>query len=167
MPRTIRTNTDSLLTARTLNENEPSAPSRGRAARLVKAGAIALATLLVIGLPTDIIPNPIFGREVPVRAWEYPVLALTVALTFAWFAVQAPRRPKDDGRLAGGLTLALFAVACPVCNKIILLLLGASGAMGVWAPLQPYIAVFSVAALAVALYLRIRNRDCTTEACAA
>lgn len=118
-------------------------------------------------MPTDIIPNPIFSREVPVRPWEYPVLAATVALTFAWFAVQAPRRPKDDGRLAGGLTLALFAVACPVCNKIVLLLIGASGAMGFWAPIQPYLAVVSLAALAFALYLRVRNRDCTDETCAA
>jgi hypothetical protein len=64
---------------------------------------------------------------------------------------------QKNGRLIGGVTLALFAVACPVCNKIILLLLGTAGALGFWAPLQPYIAVFSVAALGLALYLRIRT----------
>ncbi|MDO5700511.1 MAG: hypothetical protein Q4P36_03470 [Bowdeniella nasicola] len=133
--------------------------------RLLKAAGWALLTALFIGLPTDIIPNPIFGREVPVRAWEYPVLIATVALTFAWFAVQAPRRPRDDTRLAGGLTLALFAVACPACNKILLLLLGASGALSWWAPLQPYVAILALGALALALYLRIRNRACTDETC--
>lgn len=140
-------------------------PASSRRSRLLKAAGYAALTALFIGLPTDIIPNPIFGREVPVRPWEYPVLAATVVLTFAWFAVQAPRRPKDDTRLAGGLTLALFAVACPVCNKIVLLLLGATGAMSWWAPLQPYAAVIALAALGLALYLRLRRPDCTDEAC--
>ena len=36
----------------------------------------AVGTLLLIGIPSDIIPNPIFGREVPVRWWEYPVLVV-------------------------------------------------------------------------------------------
>lgn len=140
-------------------------PPHSQRRRLIKAGAYAFATALFIGLPTDIIPNPFFGREVPVRPWEYPVLIATVALTFIWFAVQAPRRPKDDTRLAGGLTLALFAVACPVCNKIVLLLLGASGAMSWWAPIQPYAAAIALGALALALWLRIRNRGCTEQTC--
>lgn len=129
-----------------------------RRKRLLIACAWAVGVLLFLGLPTDLIPNPIFGREVPIRWWEYPVVAMTVVLTFAWFAVQAPPMEfQKNGRLLGGVTLALFAVACPVCNKIVLLLLGTAGAMGIWAPLQPYIALFSVAALALALWLRIRT----------
>lgn len=125
--------------------------------KLLIATAWAIGVLLFLGLPTDIIPNPIFGREVPIRWWEYPVIGLTTALTFAWFAVQAPPMEfQKNGRLVGGVTLALFAVACPVCNKIVLLLLGTTGALGIWAPLQPYIAVLSVLALALALWLRIR-----------
>ncbi|MDO5720649.1 MAG: hypothetical protein Q4P05_07930 [Actinomycetaceae bacterium] len=129
-----------------------------RRKKLLIACAWAVGVLLFLGLPTDLIPNPIFGREVPIRWWEYPVVAATVALTFAWFAVQAPPMEfQKNGRLLGGVTLALFAVACPVCNKIVLLFLGTAGAMGIWAPLQPYIAVFSVVALALALWLRIRT----------
>ncbi|MDO5729622.1 MAG: hypothetical protein Q4P71_08375 [Actinomycetaceae bacterium] len=130
---------------------------RARRKKLLVATAWAIAVLLFLGLPTDVIPNPIFGREVPIRWWEYPVIGLTTALTFAWFAVQAPPMEfQKNGRLVGGVTLALFAVACPVCNKIVLLLLGTAGALGIWAPLQPYIAVLSVVALALALWLRIR-----------
>ena len=129
-----------------------------RRKRILIAFAWACAVLLFLGLPTDLIPNPIFGREVPIRWWEYPIVGATVVLTFFWFAIQAPPMEfQKNGRLIGGVTLALFAVACPVCNKIILLLLGTAGALGVWAPLQPYIAVFSVVALGLALYLRIRT----------
>ncbi|MDO5035106.1 MAG: hypothetical protein Q4E01_06980 [Actinomycetaceae bacterium] len=128
-----------------------------RTKRLWIAFAWAIGVLLFLALPTDLIPNPVFGREVPIRWWEYPVVGATVLLTFVWFAIQAPPMEfQKNGRLVGAVTLSLFAVACPVCNKIILLLLGTAGALGVWAPLQPYIAALSVALLALALYLRIR-----------
>lgn len=138
----------------------PATESRAgeRKKRLVVASAWTIGVFLFLALPTDLLPNPIFGREVPIRWWEYPVVAATVILTFAWFAIQAPLMMKqNNGRLLGGVTLALFAVACPVCNKIVLLLLGTAGAMGFWAPIQPYIGVFSVLALALALYLRVRT----------
>lgn len=42
-----------------------------------------MLTLIVVGVPTDVVDTPWFGREVPVRWWEYPVLAATVVLTAA------------------------------------------------------------------------------------
>ena len=53
---------------------------------------------------------------------------------------------------------AFLAIGCPVCNKIALLLLGASGAMTVYAPIQPYIGVASLALLAGTLAWRLRIR---------
>ena len=52
--------------------------------------------------------------------------------------------------------LSVFAVGCPVCNKLVLLLLGTSGAMTWFAPLQPALAVLSVVGLAWALRIRWR-----------
>ncbi|HKX69422.1 MAG TPA: hypothetical protein VJN29_19570, partial [Intrasporangium sp.] len=101
-----------------------------------------MVTFLVIGLPTDIVTNPIFGREVPVRPWEPWVLLATSLLTGLWFGLQRTRRiVAADGTVGGddssvptlsAAGLALFAVACPVCNKIVLVALGTSGALGVW-----------------------------------
>lgn len=96
----------------------------------------ALLTLLIIGIPTDIIPNPMFGRDVPVRPWELPVLLATAVLTGVYFSLQQ----EKIAPVMGGSSLALFAVACPVCNKVVLLALGSSGALGIWQPLQPYLA---------------------------
>ncbi|GGC67312.1 hypothetical protein IEU95_03455 [Hoyosella rhizosphaerae] len=36
-----------------------------------RATVSGLITLVVVGIPTDIIPNSMFGREIPVRWWEY------------------------------------------------------------------------------------------------
>lgn len=126
-----------------------------------RAALAAAATLILIGVPTDILANPWFGREIPVRWWEYPVLGATAVLTGLWFGIQMP--PKDESSSApavSGAALALFAVGCPVCNKVVLLAIGTSGALGFWAPIQPYLAVLSLVLLAAAVAYRWRRRDC-------
>jgi hypothetical protein len=58
--------------------------------------------------------------------------------------------------MAGAL-VAFFAVGCPVCNKLVLLALGASGAVTWFAPVQPFIALISIGLMAVALRIRLRG----------
>ncbi|MEV4258726.1 hypothetical protein AB0J52_36675 [Spirillospora sp. NPDC049652] len=48
-----------------------------------------------------------------------------------------------------------LAVGCPTCNKLVLVLVGSSGAMTAWAPLQPLLGSLSVALLAVATVRRL------------
>ncbi len=129
-------------------------------------GAAALSAL-VIGVPTDVIDTDLFTRMTPVRWWEYPVLVLAAALTGLWVVI--PRATGDlrgGGGVVGATTAAVFAVGCPICNKIVVGLLGVSGALGVWAPMQPVLAVLSLAALAAAVVIRWRRRDCTPDTCA-
>lgn len=56
-----------------------------------------------------------------------------------------------------GALAAYFAIACPVCNKIVLFALGLSGALNVFAPLQPIIGIASVALLTGTLGWRLRQ----------
>lgn len=130
----------------------------------------ALVTFLVIGVPTDIVPNPIFGRAVPVRAWEPWVLLATSVLTGLWFGLQRARAatPEEEDSSVPTLSaagLALFAVACPVCNKIVLLALGTSGALGFFEPLQPWLAGISLVALLASVLYAARRRPCADGAC--
>lgn len=126
-----------------------------------RAAAAGVVTVLLVGIPTDILANPWFGREIPVRWWEYPVLGATVVLTALWFGVQNSR--SDGPRAAtpaAGVMLTVFAVGCPICNKLVLVTIGASGALGWWAPLQPILAIVSLALLAGAVLYRWRQRPC-------
>lgn len=135
--------------------------------RWAAALGAAVLTALAVGVPTDVIDTPYFTRMTPVRWWEYPVLVLTVALTALWVAV--PRQGGDvrgRGGVLGSVTAVVFAVGCPICNKIIVGLLGVSGALGIWAPVQPVLAVVSLIALSAAVFLRWRRRSCTPETCA-
>lgn len=130
----------------------------------------AVATFLLIGLPTDIVANPVFGREVPVRAWEPWVLGATSILTGLWFGLQRDRAAtsgKEDSSVPtiSAAGLALFAVACPVCNKVVLLVLGTSGALGLFEPLQPWLAGVSLIALLGSVAYAARRRPCSGGAC--
>ncbi len=138
-------------------------------ARWAAAAAGAAATAVLVGTPTDVVPTPLFSRSVPVQWWRYPTLALTAVLAGIVLATYL-RAPvaiggSSAGRLgsAGGV-LSFFAVGCPVCNKLVLLLLGTSGALSYWAPLQPLVAVASVGLLAEAALRRLATADaCPTR----
>ncbi|MGW5123046.1 hypothetical protein ACWEQ7_03105 [Streptomyces sp. NPDC004069] len=127
--------------------------------------AAATATplaVLALGVPTALVPTPLFSRSVPPVWWNYPTLLLTAALSSVVLATYVRARPvadRDDttGRSLGsaGAVLSFLAVGCPVCNKAALLLLGASGALSYWAPLQPAVAVLALALLAEAALRRL------------
>lgn len=143
------------------NDGRRHRPVAGLPFSWARASIAAAATALVIGIPTDILANPVFGREIPVRWWEYPVFGLTVLLTAAWFGIQARPTDRSSGAVpATGAVLAFLAVGCPVCNKLVLLAIGTSGALGFWAPLQPVVAIVSVVLMAGAVVYRWRRRDC-------
>lgn len=128
----------------------------------------AIMSSAVVAVPTDLIDTPWFTRMIPVHGWEYLALALTAVLTGLWFAIPRPSVDHRGGLGVGGaLVLTAFAVGCPVCNKIVIVLLGVSGALGIWAPLQPILAVSSAAALATAVTTRWRQRTCTSNTCVA
>jgi hypothetical protein len=135
------------------------------ARRWAVAGAGALATVLVVGIPTALIPTGVFGRGVPAPMWAWPVLLTTATLSGLLTAtyVAAPgsgllqaRDPARRGGMAGGF-LTFLAVGCPTCNKIALLALGASGAIRWFAPLQPALAVVGVVLLGYALRRRLEG----------
>jgi hypothetical protein len=122
----------------------------------------AVATFLLLGLPTDVVPNPVFGRPVPVTWWSYPVLAVTAVLGGLMLATYVRREPLADrpARIGGvGGALTFFAIGCPVCNKLVVIALGTVGAREWFEPVQPFMAAASIVLMAVALHRRLRSAD--------
>ena len=142
--------------------------------------AWALASLVAFGLVAAIIPNPVFGRQIPpepfaIAVWlvSAPLIGL-VGATYSAPATPAaspgPAHPfvveaavgtaRAEGTTLGTVAgLGTFlAIGCPVCNKIALVLLGTSGALTIFAPLQPVIGAVSLGLLAGTLAWRFRLR---------
>lgn len=134
---------------------------------LVAAGG-AVATVLLIGATTAMIPNPIFGRSIPTTWWAWPVLlgtAVLGGLLSATYVKGAGEQVQGSrAGMVGGL-LSYFAVGCPVCNKLALLALGYTGALQWFAPAQPFLAAGGIVLLSWALHRRLRGEiSCSVTA---
>ena len=116
----------------------------------------ALVTLMVVGIPTAIIDNPLFARMTPIRSQDYLIWVATgllAGLVVGTFAVSNGGSQK--GLVSGGL-LSTLAVGCPVCNKLVVLFIGTSGALTFFAPLQLYLGLVALGLLAWTLWLRLK-----------
>jgi hypothetical protein len=152
---------------------------------LLHAAFWTVVSGIAFGLVTAIIPNPVFGRQIPPEAFAIgvwlvsaPLMGIVMATYTAPVttspirlvplgsadATAARERSTTLGSIAG--FGAFLAIGCPVCNKIALVLLGTSGAMSVYAPIQPLIGAVSLALLIVTAAWRLRLRV-TGAACPA
>ncbi len=118
----------------------------------------------MLGWVTVLIPNPVFGREIPPTAWSYPVWVVTSALsglliaTYIQPAGSKQSKGSEEKLSVWGTAGAIgswFAIGCPVCNKLALLALGYTGALNYFGAAQPYLAALSLVLLIVGLVYRL------------
>ena len=127
-----------------------------------KAAAAAIVVtgigLVAIGLPTAIYENPFFVRMTRVRAQDYIIWILSSALmgliAGSYFVANST---TGDGKMLSGGLLSVVAVDYPTCNKLVVLLLGTTGALTFFAPLQLYIGIASVVLLGWTVFLRSKS----------
>lgn len=137
--------------------------------RYAVAVAAGVAWLVAAGVPTDLIDTPLFVRMTPPEWWNYPLWvagAVLVGLLAATYVAPPGRgvASGSQGKLFGGGVLSVFAVGCPVCNKLVVLALGMSGATAYFAPVQPLLGLLSVGLLGYALRVRLsRETSCPAE----
>lgn len=136
--------------------------------RWTAALVAAVASFVVLGVPTAIIPNPVFARQIEAPAWTVPSLVVTSVLAGLLLATYvraagATGTPADEATsdetrsfTVGGL-LSFFAIGCPTCNKLVLLALGSSGAITWFEPVQPLLAVAGIGVLVGALRRRLEG----------
>ena len=125
----------------------------------------ALRHAASVGAATGLIsanPSSWFGREVAPTWWSWPALVVSSVLGGLLVALSvgpSVSLAAADRRGVWGAVGTFFAVGCPVCNKVVLLALGSAGAMTWFAPVQPLLALASIALLTWAVARRLRSRD--------
>ena len=135
-----------------------------------------VGSLLLLGVPTAVVPNPFFIRMTPTETSNTMVWLMSSPLIGLLVATYVrPPRPalgratgeRGAGRTTLGGVAAYLAIGCPICNKVVVAALGVSGAMTYFAPLQPIIGAGSLALLGATLAWRLRDRARRCERCAA
>lgn len=128
------------------------------------AALYAAGSALLLGIPTRLIPTPLFSRVVPTTPQDYAIWIVSALLLGPLLSLMtlypmpsqkaAPRTRSLAG--IGGALLSFFSVGCPVCNKVVVLLLGLGGAMTIFNPLRPFLGLASIVLLGITLFLRVR-----------
>ena len=125
-------------------------------ARWANGAFVALLAFVTLGTVSALWNNPLFMRMTAVGGWEITLLGALSMLLGLYVAV---RRPACADRTAGaGGVLGFLGIACPVCNKILLLLFGGELLLAYFEPIRLYVAAAGAATLAVAVILEWRRR---------
>lgn len=124
--------------------------------RWLSAAAVMVLAGVMMGVPTGIIRTGLYHRMTPVLWWNYPTWAVSALLIGLLAATYVARPTSARAPLTGGL-LSTLAIGCPVCNKLVVGAVGISGALHLWAPVQPWLGVTSLLLLGYALRRRLAS----------
>lgn len=110
--------------------------------RGLRGTAVGIALFAVLGTVTAVWANPLFVRMTPVGPWEFGATVLTALLAGVTVALWVPRcRLRTSG--AGGLA-SFLGIACPTCNKVLMLSFGGPALLAWFDPVRPWLAAAGV-----------------------
>ncbi|NQU69336.1 MAG: hypothetical protein HQ514_02235 [Rhodospirillales bacterium] len=118
--------------------------------RLLAGVTVAVAAFVVLGTLAALWENPLFVRMTPAGGWEIGLLTLLALLSGIYVVI---RRPFCSNKTVGaGGVLGFLGVACPVCNKILLLAFGSELLLTYFEPIRVYVAALGVVIAAWAVF---------------
>ena len=126
---------------------------------------VAFLIFLAFGTVTVLIKNPFFIRMTPIHWYDYLFLILTSTLSGAyiglWYYAKNNKNlnSKCDYVAGSGAVGGFFSFSCAICNKLLIWLIGLSGVVAYFMPLQPILGVISIAILSYAVYIQLRNMN--------
>ena len=123
---------------------------------VLKAVAVAVASFLLLGTVSALWENPVFIRMTPAGNTEIILLGAMSVLLGVYVAV---RRPACSVGTAGtGSVLGFVGVACPVCNKILMIIFGGELLLTYFEPVRIYVAAAGVLVVAGAVWVEWTRR---------
>lgn len=118
--------------------------------RGLRGTAVGIALFAVLGTVTAVWANPLFVRMTPVGPWEFGATVLTALLAGVTVALWVPRcRLRTSG--AGGLA-SFLGIACPTCNKVLMLIFGGPPLLAWFDPVRPWLAAAGVIVMGFAAF---------------
>lgn len=125
--------------------------------------------LLAIGIPTEIIPNDVYTRMIPVTFLDIfflIVISVMLGVYIALFFYLKEKKKKQKIFSAyGGATGGILAVSCPICIKLLVLIFGTTALMTYLEPARPYIGFLSIGLIGYGLFTQIKMVKKSCEVC--
>ncbi len=128
------------------------------AKHLALGAAVAAAMFVALGTVAALWSNPLFVRMTPTGGFEVALLLLQSVLAGAFVAI--PRGPCGKRTAGAGAIIGFLGIACPVCNKVLVLAIGSALLLEYYEPVRLFVALGGAALLAAAVWLKLTRPDC-------
>lgn len=123
---------------------------------------VVLLTILmftVFGAVTGVYQNPFFQRMTPLYWFDYVFLSLESVLLGLFFGVNATICATKSASIGG--VFGFLGFACPVCNKLLLFLLGSGFLLTYFEPIRPFVGILGVLLMGFAVYKKLSLKPLT------
>lgn len=121
----------------------------------VKAGLVAIGAFVLLGTVAALWDNPFFTRMTAISGFEIGLLALQSMLLGAYVAI--PVRGCAFKTASVGGIANFVGIACPVCNKLLMLVFGADALLTYLEPARIYLAAGGALITGFAVHIRWRS----------
>lgn len=130
------------------------------AVEMTRSAFFAVGIFIIGGSVAALWNNALFVRMTPISGYEYLLLAIESALGGLYLGLKAPA--CSIGAAGSGSALGFLGIACPICNKLLMLLFGGQLLMTYFEPVRPYVGMLGIGFLGWALKQKL-SRRCDTS----
>ncbi len=128
--------------------------------------ALSAGLFVVLGTPTALVPNPFiqYTRMIEATVLDYFFLAATSIMLATLISLKLyynSGKQLGAKELVGGAA-GFVAFSCPICNALLVALLGGATIMAFIEPLRPIFGVASMAILGYLIYNTVHCRECNS-----
>jgi hypothetical protein len=124
--------------------------------RWAQGALVTLVAFASLGTVSALWANPLFMRMTPAGVWEIGLLGGLSLLGGVYVAI---RRPACADRTAGaGGVIGFLGIACPTCNKLLMLAFGGEVLLSYYEPVRIYVAAAGTALLALVVLWELRRQ---------
>jgi hypothetical protein len=117
---------------------------------------VAAVSFAGLGTVAALWKNPFFIRMTPAGGWEIGLLAVLSVLIGVYVAIRSPVCATKSATTGG--VLGFLGIACPVCNKILLMLFGGELLMAYYEPVRLYVALLGIVVTGAAIWWTLQQK---------
>lgn len=132
------------------------APARLTAGEWRDGFLFSLGIFVVTGTMAALWQNPFFMRMTPQVGFERSLLVIDSLFAGFFFGIRTSACLRKASTTGG--ILGFLGVACPICNKLLVLLFGTGLLLQYFEPLRLYVGVAGTLVLGLTLYAKLQRR---------
>lgn len=115
---------------------------------------------LTIGIPTAVIQNPFFRRMAQITVLDYFFLIAISILVGVYVTAYLYKRKESNKSVcsaSGGFFIGFLAIACPLCNALLISIFGVAFLLAFIEPLKPVFGTIAVILLLMGIYFMLKE----------